>query len=123
MQRDFTYVVDLAKSIRLLIDAVPVRPADSSEIAEHDSLSAVAPFRIVNIGNSKKIQLLDFISAIEKATGKEAVRNYMEIQAGDVSATWASSELLKSLTGYSPDTDIEQGMAQFVDWYRSFYNV
>jgi UDP-glucuronate 4-epimerase len=65
---------------------------------------------------------MDFIDAIELEIGIKAVRNYMDMQPGDVPATWANAELLKSLTGYSPNTDIRTGVAQFVTWYRDYYN-
>ena len=120
MYRDFTYVDDLVQGIRLLIDAVPERPADG-KVAEGDSLSAIAPFRIVNIGNSEKVKLLDFIDAIESAVGMPAKRNYMEMQLGDVPATWADATLLQSLTGYRPRTDFRDGIAKFVAWYREYY--
>lgn len=121
MYRDFTYVEDLVRGIRLLIDAVPVRPASADDIEEGDSLSPVAPFRIVNIGNSEKIKLLDFIDAIEGELGRKAVRNYMEMQKGDVPATWANANLLKRLTGYQPDTNVKDGIAEFVSWFREYY--
>ena len=120
MKRDFTYVEDLVEAIRLLLGAVPQRPADGV-VPEGDSLSPVAPHRVVNIGNSDSVQLTDFIAAIEKATGLTATRNLMPMQAGDVPATWANAELLKSLTGYTPQTDVEEGVAAFVDWYRAHY--
>ena len=120
MKRDFTYVEDLVEAIRLLLDAVPVRPEDGV-VPEGDSLSPVAPHRVVNIGNSDSVQLTDFIAAIEKATGLTATRNLMPMQAGDVPATWADAELLKTLTGYAPQTDVEDGVAAFVDWYRAHY--
>lgn len=120
MKRDFTYVEDLVEAIRLLLDAVPVRPADGI-VPDGDSLSPVAPHRVVNIGNSDSVQLTDFIAAIEKATGLTATCNLMPMQAGDVPATWADAELLKTLTGYAPQTDVEDGVAAFVDWYRAHY--
>lgn len=120
MKRDFTYVSDLVEAIRLLLDAVPERPEDG-QVPEGDSLSPVAPHRVVNIGNSDSVQLTDFIAAIEKATGLTAQRNLMPMQAGDVPATWADADLLKSLTGYTPKTNVEEGVAQFVKWYRQFY--
>lgn len=122
MFRDFTYVEDLVRGIAALIDTPPVRPDGADDIAEGDSLSPVAPHRIVNIGNSDKVRLMDFIDAIELEIGIKAVRNYMDMQPGDVPATWANAELLKSLTGYSPNTDIRTGVAQFVTWYRDYYN-
>ncbi|WP_336096417.1 NAD-dependent epimerase/dehydratase family protein [Roseovarius sp. CH_XMU1461] len=122
MYRDFTYVEDLVRGIRLLIDAVPERCEDGV-VPEGDSLSPVAPYRVVNIGNSDKVKLLDFIEAIEDVLGKKAIRNYMPMQMGDVPATWAEASLLQSLTGYCPQTDFRDGIAHFVDWYRSYYNV
>jgi UDP-glucuronate 4-epimerase len=121
MYRDFTYVTDLVRAIRLLIDAVPARPTSADQIEPGDSLSPAAPFRVVNIGNSEKIRLLDFIEAIEAELGMEAKRNYMEMQLGDVPATWANADLLKRLTGYQPKTDYRDGIAQFVAWFRDYY--
>ena len=123
MFRDFTYVTDLVRGIRLLIDAAPERPAEPLQIAEGDSLSPVAPWRVVNIGNGEKVALGDFIAAIEAATGKAATRNLMEMQKGDVPATWADNTLLQRLTGYRPETGIVEGMARFVAWYRDYYRL
>lgn len=120
MYRDFTYVDDLARGIRLLIDAVPVRPEDGI-VPEGDSLSPVAPYRVVNIGNSDKVRLLDFVDAIEECLGQKAIRNYMPMQMGDVPATWADADLLKTLTGYRPETDFKDGIARFVEWFRDYY--
>lgn len=119
MWRDFTYVDDLVQAIRLLMDVSP----GAAPAVEGDSLSPVAPFRIVNIGNSEKIRLEDFIEAIESATGRKAVRNYMAMQPGDVSATWADASLLKKLTGYAPQTNVRDGIALFVEWYRERYDI
>jgi len=121
MERDFTYVGDLVRAISLLIPAVPPGPDGRGDIAPEDSLSPVAPFRIVNIGNSASVKLLDFIAEIEKCLGKEATRNYMPMQPGDVRATWADATLLKSLTGYQPQTGIREGVAAFVEWFRDYY--
>lgn len=121
MYRDFTHVSDLVRAIRLLIDVAPVRPDSREEIEEGDSLSPVAPFRIVNIGNSDKVRLLDFVDAIEAELGVKAIRNYMPMQMGDVPATWADSSLLHRLTGYRPQTDFRAGIAEFVAWFREYY--
>lgn len=123
MYRDFTYVEDLVKGIRLLIDTPPMRPNSPEDIEAGDSLSPVAPYRVINIGNSDKIRLLDFIDAIEDEIGTKAVRNYMEMQKGDVPATWANADLLKKLTGYQPQTEFKEGVAKFVSWYRDYYQV
>jgi UDP-glucuronate 4-epimerase len=119
MWRDFTYVGDLVRGIRLLIDAVP----GEGPVVEGDSLSPVAPFRIVNIGNSCKVRLEDFIDAIEAATGRQALRIYVDMQPGDVPATWADCTLLERLTGYRPATDMRLGVARFVDWFRGHYGL
>jgi UDP-glucuronate 4-epimerase len=119
MYRDFTYVDNLVHAIRLLIDAAPVRPKDGV-VPEGDNLSPVAPYRVVNIGNSDKVRLLDFVDAIEDCLGQKAERNYMGMQTGDVPATWANADLLKTLTGYRPQTDFRDGIAKFVDWYREY---
>lgn len=120
MKRDFTFITDLVEAIRLLIDTPPNSDAPLED-TDVDSLSPVAPWRVVNIGNSQAVQLTEFIEAIEAATGLKAERNLMPMQAGDVPATWADASLLKNLTGYSPRTTVQEGVAQFVSWYRSYY--
>ncbi|SEN98785.1 NAD-dependent epimerase/dehydratase family protein [Palleronia pelagia] len=122
MRRDFTYIEDLVQGIRLLMDAVPQR-AERDQIPEGDSLSPVAPFRVVNIGNSQAVQLIDFIEAIEDATCRKAERNMMPMQPGDVPATWADASLLHRLTGYQPRTTVREGVARFVEWYRDYHQV
>jgi len=119
MYRDFTYVDDLVRAIRLLIDVAPVRP-EGGVVHEGDNLSSVAPYCVVNIGNSDKVRLLDFVDAIEDCLGQKAERNYMGMQTGDVPATWANADLLKTLTGYRPQTDFRDGIVKFVEWYREY---
>lgn len=80
----------------------------------------MAPFRIVNIGNSDKVRLLDFIDAIEDCLGKKAIRNYMPMQMGNVPETWADASLLQRLTGYRPKTDFRGGIARFVEWFSEY---
>lgn len=121
MFRDFTYVDDLVRAIQLLIDVPPVRPASKEDIEPGDSLSPVAPYRVVNIGNSEKVRLLDFVDAIEDSLGMKAERNYMGMQTGDVPATWANADLLKKLTGYRPETDFREGIDLFVKWFRDYH--
>ena len=122
MYRDFTYVDDLVRGIKLLITSIP-KFNKNQKISIHDSLSPVAPFRIVNIGNSEKIKLLDFINAIEEALGKKAIRNYISMQKGDVHATWANASLLKELTGYKPYKNFKDGVFNFVEWYKKYYDI
>ena len=120
MYRDFTYVGDLVRAIRLLIDAVPERPEDAV-VEQGDSLSPVAPYRVVNIGNSTSVKLTDFIEALEAALGVTANKQLLPMQKGDVPATWADAALLQRLTGYKPQTSVEEGLAEFVAWYREIY--
>ena len=120
MRRDFTYVDDLTYAISLLIDKAP-RDSSAENPLEGDSLSPVAPFRIVNIGNSESVELTDFIHAAEKAIGKAVDWNLMPMQQGDVPATWADASLLYQLTGYQPSTPVSDGVHRFVEWYREFY--
>ena len=119
--RDFTYIDDLVTAIRFLVDAVP--SSENKNPIESDSLSPVAPHRIVNIGNSDTVQLTDFIAAIEKELGKVATKNLMPMQAGDVKATLADVSLLMNLTGYCPNTKVEQGISEFITWYRWYYKI
>lgn len=121
--RDFTYVTDLVRGIRLLVDTPPVQPESPEEITEGDSLSPVAPYRVVNIGNGAKVPLMDFIAAIEDALGVTLEKNFVEMQQGDVPETWADSNLLQKLTGYRPQTDFRTGVHHFVKWYRDYYGV
>lgn len=123
MYRDFTYVTDLVRAIRLLIDCPPAGVERRTEPLEGDSLSPNAPHRVVNIGNGDKVRLLDFIEAIEDACGREAVKNFMPMQKGDVPATWADNTLLRQLTGYAPETKVHEGVKQFIAWYRDYYAV
>lgn len=120
MYRDFTYVDDLVKGIGSLIAAVPGGIETRVTV---DSLSPVAPYRVVNIGNSQKVKLLDFVDALEEVLGKKAERRYLPMQTGDVPATWADAALLQTLTGHSPKTELRQGIAEFCAWYRDFYSV
>ncbi len=118
MSRDFTYIDDLVTGITRLIDAVP-----GDRVAEFDSLSPVAPWRVVNIGNGAPVPLMEFVAAIEAALGRTAVKNFMDMQPGDVPATWADARLIEALTGPLPRTDVATGVARFVAWYREYYNV
>lgn len=122
MKRDFTYIKDLVHAIYLLIDAAPVKPLNGN-VTDGDSLSGVAPFRVVNIGNAGSVTLMEFIRAIEKATNLSARLNYLPMQPGDVVTTWADVSLLKNLTGYTPNTSILDGVKEFVDWYSQHYEV
>ncbi|MCU0817666.1 MAG: NAD-dependent epimerase/dehydratase family protein [Cypionkella sp.] len=116
MRRDFTYVDDLVEGILRLTAC----PPGTEPVGPMDSLSPVAPFRVVNIGNGAPVQLTDFIAAIETATGRPATRNLLPMQPGDVPATWADASLITALVGPLPRTDITEGVARFVNWYRGW---
>ena len=119
MSRDFTYIDDLVDGITGLIDVVP----GDRPVSELDSLSPVAPFRVVNIGGSRPTPLMAFIAAIEAACGREAEKVMHPMQPGDVPATWADTSLLQALTGYAPKVGVEEGVREFVAWYRLYYGV
>ncbi|MDC3040015.1 GDP-mannose 4,6-dehydratase [Candidatus Pelagibacter sp.] len=119
MYRDFTYIDDIVNGIQLLINKAP--NINQYRKYKDDSLSPVAPFRILNIGNTKKVYLLDFIKEIEKEIGKKAIRNYMPLQKGDVRTTLSDSSLLKKITGYNPKTNYKTGIKKFVNWYLNYY--
>jgi UDP-glucuronate 4-epimerase len=116
MVRDFTYVEDLAEAVVRLADVIP-----SKEPVEGDSLSPVAPWRVVNIGQGEPVKLMEYIAEIERAMGKPAILNLLPMQPGDVPATEASAELLRRLTGYAPSTPVSVGVPAFVRWYREQY--
>jgi UDP-glucuronate 4-epimerase len=122
MRRDFTYIDDLIEGVLALMQAVPQRPVNGV-VPPGDSLSPVAPFRVVNIGNAQPVQLTDFIAAIEQATGRKARQNLLPLQPGDVPATWADTALLERLTGHVPNTPVAEGVAHFVEWYRQYYDI
>ena len=119
MYRDFTYIDDIVNGIKALINKAP----NSKQLNKfkNDSLSSVAPFRVLNIGNTRKVFLLDFIDALEKELGKKAIRNYMPMQKGDVKMTLSDTTLLKKLTGYNPKTNFRLGIKNFLKWYLSYY--
>ncbi len=121
LQRDLTYVTDVVHAIRLLIPRPPAVDGNHGEEEGQDALSPVAPFRTVNVGNEEPVRLLDFIGIIEQELGKEALRNYMPMQPGEVLATWADCSVLHDLTGYAPKTSVKQGVAEFVRWFREYY--
>lgn len=122
MIRDFTYVEDIVKGLMLVMDKPPT--ADKNWSGDHPNpATSYAPFRLYNIGNSQPVNLMDFIKAIEKATNKKANLKMMPMQPGDVPATHADVKALQEDFGYQPNTSIQQGIDNFVDWYKSYYNL
>ena len=120
MYRDFTYIDDIVDGIYKLLSKIPSLKSKKKYLK--DSLSPVAPFRILNIGNTKKILLLDFINTLETELGKKIKRNYLPMQKGDVFSTLSDSSLLKRITGYNPKTKYQIGIKKFIGWYKSYYN-
>ncbi|MEZ7493074.1 NAD-dependent epimerase [Pseudoalteromonas distincta] len=117
MKRDFTYIDDIVEGIIRIQDVVPKRDPENSNTSPE---SSKAPYRVFNIGNNEPIALMTFIESIEKAAGKIADKNYMPMQAGDVPATFADIDSLQKEVGFKPNTNIDYGMQQFVDWYKSY---
>jgi UDP-glucuronate 4-epimerase len=120
MQRDFTYIDDLVEAIVRLIDRPP---REGEPLADVDSLSPVAPYRVVNIGGGQPVGLLEFIDAVEASLGLPVQRIMKEMQKGDAPITFASPKLLEGLIGYIPSTRIDTGVKAFVQWYRGYYAV
>jgi len=118
MMRDFTYVKDLVRAIVMLCGAIPDAAAKEDKAS---SQSPVAPWRVVNIGNGAPVQLMAFIRAIEQSCGKTAEKIMLPMQPGDVPATWADTSLLQALTGYAPETDVNEGVEAYVAWHRAYY--
>lgn len=122
MERDFTYVDDIVEGIAKLLPLVPQPNPDWKE-SDGDLSSSTAPYKIYNIGNNSPVKLEKFISVIEDKVGKKAKRVYMDMQPGDVLRTYADTTDLEQAIGFKPSTSIEEGISNFVDWYREYYNV
>jgi len=122
MVRDFTYIDDIVEGIVRLVDKPAVSNDDFNPLSP-DSGSSPAPYRLFNIGNSQPVALMDYISALEKAIGREAKKNFLPMQAGDAKATNADTTRLEEWVGFAPSTSVEDGVERFVAWYREFYNV
>ena len=119
MYRDFTYIDDIVNGIYLLLNKIP----NKKQIGKYknDSLSKVAPFRVLNIGNSNKVLLLNFLKEIEYRLNKKSIRKYLPLQKGDVKKTLSNINLLKSLTKYNPRTNYKKGIEEFIKWYKYYY--
>lgn len=122
MRRDFTYIDDIAEAIVRLQDVIP--QVDAAWTVETGSpATSSAPYRVYNIGNSSPVELMDYISALEKALGKEAKKNMLPIQPGDVLETSADTTALYEAIGFKPHTSVDEGVKNFVEWYKAFYQV
>ena len=122
MKRDFTYIDDIVTGVLKVLDNPPKGNTEWSG-ENPDPSSSPAPYKIYNIGNNSPVNLMDFIKAIENSLGKEAQKNFMPMQAGDVPATWANVDDLVEDLGYAPSVDIEDGVDRFIKWYLDFFNV
>jgi UDP-glucuronate 4-epimerase len=122
MKRDFTYVDDIVAAMIPLMDRIP--QPDPGWDSQHPTPStSSAPYRIYNLGNHQPTELSYFIQVLEQTIGKPAILNYLPMQPGDVLETYADVESLRQEIGFSPSTSIEQGIAQFVAWYREYYRI
>ncbi|MBC2715428.1 MAG: NAD-dependent epimerase [Desulfobacteraceae bacterium] len=120
MQRDFTYIDDIVEGVVRVINAVPEPNLNWSGDAP-DCGTSYKPYRIFNIGNNNPVELMRFIEAIEKALGRKAEKELMDIQPGDVAATYANIDDLYNAVGFKPETSIEEGIEKFIEWYKSYY--
>ncbi len=118
MQRDFTYIDDIVEGVVRVLGSVPEANPDD---AKDSPATSWAPYKVYNIGNNEPVELGDFIAAIEKAAGKEAVKEYLPMQPGDVPRTYADVDKLMALVDFKPAMPIDEGMQKFVDWYREYY--
>ncbi len=121
-RRDFTYIDDITEGVIRTLDKIPAANLDWDG-ASPDPGTSFAPYRLYNIGNHNPAELMYFIEVIEKYAGREAIKNFLPMQPGDVPATWADVEDLKNDVGYSPGTPIEQGIEKFINWYKDYYKV
>ncbi|MDA9872692.1 NAD-dependent epimerase [Saprospiraceae bacterium] len=122
LKRDFTYIDDIVEGVSRVINQIPVKDEVWLSTST-DSSYSTAPYKIYNIGNSKPIPLLDFVSCIERVTGIEAKKEMVAMQAGDVKITYADVSELKRDVGYTPNTSLEYGVSKFVNWYKTYYKI
>ncbi|AKS23057.1 capsular biosynthesis protein CpsI [Leptospirillum sp. Group II 'CF-1'] len=122
MIRDFTYVDDIVESLVRLLDKPPV-PSPDWDARAADSATSHAPYRIYNIGNKNPVPLMRYIEVLEECLGRKAVKEFLPVQPGDMTSTWADTAELEALTGFTPNTSIETGIRRFVDWYLEYYKV
>lgn len=120
MMRDFTYVDDIVESITRLIEK-PAKPNLEWDGSNPDPSSSYAPYKVYNIGNNSPVRLMEFIEAIENKTGEKAIKNFMDLQPGDVPETYANVEDLFNTINFKPSTKIQDGVNNFVDWYLTYY--
>ena len=121
MRRDFTYIDDIVEGVARVVRRAA--PAQSAVVrAQPDPGSSTRPYRLYNIGNNQPVELLHLIETLEDCLGKKAVKNFLPMQPGDVPETFADVDDLIRDVGFKPSTPIEEGVARFVQWYRSYHN-
>lgn len=120
MRRDFTYIDDIVDGVIKVIDKIPVANPDWDNL-KMDPASSVAPYAIYNIGNQHPVTLMEYIAAFERAIGKEAQKEYLPMQAGDVQETYSDMTEMINDFGYLPKTSVEEGVWKFVEWFKSYY--
>jgi len=120
--RDFTYIDDIVEGVLRTADRIP-QPNPDWDAAAPDPASSSAPYRLYNIGNSEPVQLMHMIAVLERALGREARKNFLPMQPGDVLATYADVDQLKADVGFEPATPIECGIERFVAWYREYHGL
>ena len=121
MWRDFTHVDDIVEGVVRIADVVPGRD-EQWTVEQGTPASSSAPYAVYNIGHGSPISLMDFVKAIEDELGIEAKKNFREMQPGDVYQTYADTQDLFAATGYKPQVGIKEGVAEFITWYKAFYN-
>ena len=122
MVRDFTYIDDIVEGVIRVMDK-PATPNADFDASLPDPATSAAPYRVFNIGNSRPVPLMDYISSLEQALGVEAIKEFLPMQPGDVPATSADTRELGAWVGFKPNTPVADGVAKFAEWYRDFYNV
>ncbi|WP_330961386.1 NAD-dependent epimerase [Photobacterium sp. 53610] len=120
MLRDFTYIDDIVEGVVRIQDVIPTSQPDWL-VETGSPATSSAPYCVYNLGHGQPVKLMDFIAALEKALGREAIKNYMPMQPGDVYATYAETEDLFAVTGFRPQVSVEAGVQRFVDWYLDYY--
>lgn len=122
MKRDFTYVDDIVEGVYRLLDTIPQANPEWDETTDKLSES-FAPYKVYNIGNNEPMELETFINVLEDKLGQKANKNYMDMQPGDVTMTYADTTDLEKAIGFKPSTSVEEGLGKFVEWYKEFYNI
>jgi UDP-glucuronate 4-epimerase len=118
MERDFTYIDDVVEGTTRVLSIIPAPEPEREELTPAVS---TAPWRVYNIGNNRPVALPDFIALLERAVGREAVKNFLPMQPGDVRATFADISDFSRLTGFAPSTPLSEGIARFVRWHKEYY--